>query len=153
MINEDSGEPVQCPFCSSDGICEHLVIEVDRTFNECVGGACADKYDEFYDLVCKGLSTRLKRPNQKNPDYKGTLKDIWIDALGEYRQRPSKDISIDGGLLSRLLIELCVEAGGVEFEGVLEDESPGASSSLTAIYAKHPGEIFDTALKTLQSRL
>lgn len=45
-------DEAQCPYCASDGNCEHLLLAVDETFRDAFGGALFEQFaDRWRSIV------------------------------------------------------------------------------------------------------
>jgi hypothetical protein len=153
MYDEDSGEEIQCPHCGEAGDCSHRLALIDRTFGDCTSGYCASRYNKFSKLVESAFLEQLKRGKARtfllnDPD----LDELWQCAFDEYKD--DEYVWIDGGVLTRLVINLLNHAGGEEYLGLIEDEGgPGCSSALTLYFAENPSAVVEAALSELRKRL
>lgn len=155
MRDEDSGEPIQCPYCGSEADCKHLLAVLDRTFLNCTSGYAYDRFREFDTKIEDAFLKKL--PLGTSPAVKWhdeLLDDLWTYAKDNYSIADRDSIAIDGDTLFRLIVELLGEAGGDEYPGTTDYEGgPGFSSAITLFHAADPKEVFDEAIALLAERL
>jgi hypothetical protein len=162
MLDEDSGEIIRCPYCESDGDCEHLLAVIDHSFLECSGGYAFDRLDDLHEMIERAFLKYLrqsdvgKQPQQLNVTWSNEfLEELWAYAEEKYPSEDDKDsVEIDGDVFFRLITDLLQEAGGDEYFGSIDDDGgPGFSSEITLFHAREPAAVFDNAMALLSQRL
>jgi hypothetical protein len=150
MHDEDTGEPIRCPFCKSSEEYRHLVGVVDRTFAE-YQGPLAERLpalerltaDAFFPLLKKRRRPRIRWTNE-------WLQELWTEAKGNSPEE--NDVFLESQPLHSLIGEELCEAGAVDFRGVTEG-GLGMSSSLVAYYAEEPVAVIDAMLEAVARML
>jgi hypothetical protein len=154
MYDEDSGEEITCPYCDEAEDCPHSLAVIDRTFCECDSGYCADRYEEFGEIVKAAFLDLFKNGTMKDLawDYP-ELDELWKYASENYLKCDAY-VYLDGYVLDRLVIELLDEAGGERYPGpIANNGGPGCSSALTLYFAEHPAVVFEAAISELRTCL
>lgn len=156
MLDEDTGEPIDCPYCGSEDECPHLLAVLDRTSLECSGGYAFDRFDEFRDAIAGVFLGRLQADAPLVTTWKDPfVLDLWNHARENYSTHDdADDIEIDSDSLFGLIEDLFNDAGGEEYPGSIDDDrAPGDSSAITLFHARHPAKVFVKALTLLNGRL
>lgn len=144
-INEDTGETPICAICGNLEYweCDHLVADLDLTFNECVGGALFDRERDFEITLKDAFLPYLKRgsvPHLNDPD----LKALWDDAKHTFSP---EDDEVEFG--QHVLNQACIgrlENAGAQAEHFMEQGPPGLSSQITILFADDPEKVVDEML-------
>lgn len=154
MKDEDSREPIRCPYCGTEGDCPHLLAAIDETFNECSGGYASDCYQEFRMVIDNSFGRLLQKGVRDDLTREsGELHELWNYAVKDYDSEDG-EVSIDPYVLTRLIINLLEVSGGKKYPGSIYDGSaPGFTSVICVFHAQRPQSVFETALSELKARL
>jgi len=154
MIDENTDEEVKCPYCKPTDECSHWLAIIDSTYNCCDDGYAYDRYYEFEEKIEKNLLLALKAQNPKSSYQKeSVLQELWEHVLDN--SEVDKDyVALDRYILTRVIKELLVEAGGYQHPGPIMDTGsmPGFSSVISVFFAKEPKTVFENALRILDER-
>jgi hypothetical protein len=152
-------DKILCPYCSSDGDCQHLLAYYDSTFRELNGGYIYGKRDHE-DLINDFFNAYVKQygftENLIGID-DNYLEDIWVDVVAqqEYAEFDEMSKTYDAsGIISgshvyliNILDEIC-EPEYYDFEG-----GPGQSSLYKINYSENPEKTFKELLLELKATL
>lgn len=162
IINEDTGEAPECPFCGQqlgeEGDCTHVLAEIDQTFGECEGGALYGSVWGFQQGISAAMFEWLKTGATPHWGDYPNLQYIWEDALALWRDGSiptADDVPVfDYGFWSTLEA-LLEDSGAVSAPGPLAFDSgmPGTSSAYSIIYAKDPTATLKLAANLLREYL
>lgn len=155
MRDEDSGAPIECPYCGSEGDCKHLLAMIDLSFLECSGGYAYARFREFHGAIEDAFLRELKAGASATVKWGSPELDcLWTDAHDHYSSEDPGWVEIDGDILYRSIVEWLDEAGGDRYPGIIDDEGgPRFSSAIALFYAKSPKQVFDRATALLAERL
>lgn len=53
MDDYDDGGAQECPYCSSNDECAHVLLVVDRTFRSAEGGVLMDAFNDRWNRLCE----------------------------------------------------------------------------------------------------
>ena len=149
VVDEDSGEPVLCPYCGKEGECPHLLAIIDHSFGEVRAGEAFRRGGAMLDAVERGFERRLGSLGDPPARWRDPLLDeLWDSAVEARRTAQGGDpVYIDLQIFYYCLAELLEMAGGLRYPGtIIEDGGPGFTSSLTILHARDPARVFDQAL-------
>jgi hypothetical protein len=107
-------------------------------------------------LIETAFARLLRLGEHKECPWSGeTLCELWQSAREAHSTGDDdEDVLLEEYALTRLIIELLEQAGGVRYPGSIHEPGPpGFSSVLTVFHAKNPQSVFDNALANLQLRL
>ena len=154
MHDEDSGEEIRCFYCGSTEDCPHLLAVIDRSFIECTGGWAYDRYDEFSSAIESSFLPLLSPGAGQSVEWgRPELAELWQSASEAYSEEDDF-VSLDGYVLTRLIVELLEMAGGEQPSGSIDDGGgPGYASSISLFYARDPQQVFERALARLKRDL
>lgn len=79
---EDVDSTQKCPYCSSTGDCDHLLLLVDRTFRTAEGGALMDAFNDRWSMLCEDGGEDF---DEREP-FEDLLNEVdaYADASSEY---------------------------------------------------------------------
>ena len=149
MIDENTGEEPRCLLCGSSDGCEHIVADIDLTFNDCCSGALYNRLFEFRSLIHDRFLAILK---ERNPPawQNDNLAELWRRAKEDYDGNDDA-FQLDGYLFYSILIGLLIGAGAIEHPGSIVDYGgPGMTSSVSLLFADEPEIVVDQALEKLK---
>ena len=150
--NEDTGEPVRCPFCgSADGECPHLVASIDHTEGSCPGGVFFHRYELLERAITAVFAEQLRTAPDVDLDWKDPyLQEIWETARQGHLETGEPDMSASA--LTDLLVDLLWDAGAVGERGVLGGPI-GWESTVERLYHEDPVAVCERAHALLLARL
>lgn len=153
MIDDETGEEIQCHYCGAVDPCEHLVAMIDQTFFECTAGFAADVFYQFESTILEAFHRWNEDGAAKpHPSIEGALKELWDSAPKDWD--PEEVGVLERHAYFRLATELLQNAGGERHPGSVHDgEAPGFSSAINLFYAERPWAVFNRALRDLRRRL
>jgi hypothetical protein len=157
VIDEDTGEELNCPYCGSTEDCPHLFAVLDNSFSTCEGGYSYERFDELLESVERAFKDRL---NVRRRPAKSEWKDYYVQALwAEVLEQGlpediENDLVLPGPASIELIVDVLNEAGGYQIYGSLVSESGAfTSSSKELFYAEDPKAVFEKAVEELDRRL
>jgi hypothetical protein len=136
MYDEDTGEPILCPFCQSDDSCAHAAGAVDVTFGECYGEIASTWHDVRSAMEEAFLREMQRKPQAKPKWQNALLRKIWTQALQDSRPDVG-EVDVPPQLFADFFEELLTERGFSSQSGVV-DEAPGCSSTNIVFHAEDP---------------
>jgi hypothetical protein len=136
MYDEDTGEPILCPFCEADESCAHAAGSVDVTFGEC-RGEISRAWNAAWIAMEEAFLRWMKQQPQARIQWENALvQELWEQAL-EDSSPADDDVSVPPELFANFFEELLLEHGFSTQSGVV-DEAPGCSSTNIVFHAEDP---------------
>lgn len=119
-IDEDTGEPISCPFCDRVEYwdCPHLVVEFDRNSDQIQMGKALSREKSFDEIISENFIKHIEagsNPHFEHPD----ILEIWNWAKEEFHETKPY-VSVDGLILERYIMEELQLSGAVCLDGVPE---------------------------------
>jgi hypothetical protein len=147
MYNEDTGEEITCPHCGSDEKCAHLLILLDLTFGECMGGYAFNRYDEFEKIVQEAFVDLLEGGAAESISWSNPeIAELWSHAMEQYNPGDG-EVWLYSVPLNSLISEV-LSARHDAVHGVSDDASGG--SVLVVFYVLEPQKALEAALSDLR---
>ncbi|NNM00376.1 MAG: hypothetical protein HKO62_06470 [Gammaproteobacteria bacterium] len=151
MYDEDTGEPIRCPFCDAEESCRHRLALLDLSFLSCEDGYARGRFDEFSERIEKAFAERIQRKARPLKRWeKWHLDELWADATAD----TADGLMLSGDIMFQVVMELLTAAGGEEYPGcIVADGGPGMSSAIALFFAEDPESVFTRSMELLERAL